>query len=146
MYFHLKGLPIVNLLVERDTYRSYSTEGTLYVDGEHQCYTLELPLGDGLPGSAVPEGTYSVGVYPSPHFGRLMPLLSGIPGRSDIEIHWGNYPDNTRGCILLGSERELNFVSDSRKAFDDFWAKAQGPMERGDCTIQIKNLPEETST
>jgi len=135
----------VNLLVERDTYRSYSTEGKLSIDGVFECFTLELPLGDGMPGSAVPEGTYAVIVYPSPHFGRLMPLLSGVPGRSDIEIHFGNYPDNTRGCILLGESRGLNFVSDSRQAFDDFWAKTQGAMEAGDCTIQIKNLPEETT-
>lgn len=136
----------MNLLVERDTYTSYSTEGELLIDGVFECYTLELPLGDGLPGSAIPEGTYSVGIYQSPHFGRPMPLLAGVPGRSDIEIHFGNYPDNTRGCILLGESRGMNFVSDSLKTFADFWAKTQISMQTGDCTIQIKNLPEETST
>lgn len=132
----------MNLVVERDTFTSYSTEGILYRDGVFEAYTLELPFTDGKPGSAIPLGTYSVATYPSPHFGRLMPILQGVPGRSDIEIHWGNYPDNTRGCILLGDERGLNLLSDSRKTFDNFWAKSQDAMETGNCTIQVKNLIE----
>jgi hypothetical protein len=67
-----------------------------------------------------------------------MPLLVDVPGRSDIEIHWGNTEANTRGCILLGdSIPGANFIGDSRQAFDNFWAKAQGPIERGECDIEI---------
>lgn len=29
------------------------TEGELSINGEFQCYTLELPVRDGLPGSAI---------------------------------------------------------------------------------------------
>ena len=110
----------------------------MYVDGTFEAYSLELPLKDGLPGSAIPPGTYKVTTYPSPHFGRLMPLLQGIPGRSEIEIHFGNFPDETRGCILLGKTQTTDFVGESRAAFDAFWAKAQGPMERGECSITVE--------
>ncbi len=32
-------------------------------------------------------------------------------------MHVGNYPKNSKGCILLGNTRALNFVGESRKAF-----------------------------
>ena len=127
----------MNILVQRDTFTDKSTTGTLYLDGKQFCWTLELPNKDGLPGSCIPQGTYPVTVYPSPKFGRLMPLLQNVPSRSTIEIHWGNYPENTDGCILIGLTRDTDYIGESRMAFDDFWAKVQGPMERGECQITV---------
>ena len=112
--------------------------GRMYVDSQFQAYTLELPKKDGLPGSCIPVGTYPVVAYPSPHFGRTMPLIIGVPGRSKIEIHYGNLPEETRGCILVGQTQEQDFIGNSRAAFDALWAKAQGPMEQGNCTITIE--------
>jgi hypothetical protein len=109
------------------------------MDSAFEAYTLELPIKNGLPGSAIPGGTYSVVTYPSPHFDRLMPLIEGIPGRSDIEIHFGNYESETRGCVLLGETQGPDFVGNSRQAFDDFWTKAQGSMELGECSITIQS-------
>ena len=40
-----------------------------------------------------------------------------VPDRELILMHIGNYPKNSKGCILLGNTRALNFVGDSRKAF-----------------------------
>jgi hypothetical protein len=129
----------VNLALLRDTFTSKSTTGLLSIDQVFFCYTLELPVKDGLPGSAIPQGRYQVTTYPSPHFGRLMPLIL-VPGRSEIEIHFGNYPSDTRGCILLGYTRAPDFIGKSREAFDQFWGvpiRAQGPMERGECFLTI---------
>jgi hypothetical protein len=127
------------LTVERFNFTDKSTIGSLAIDGKSFCWTLELPLGDGGPGSAIPVGTYKVVTYPSPKFGRLMPLLVGVPGRSNIEMHWGNEPENTEGCILLGNSMPgKDFIGDSRQAFDDFWEQAQGPLEAGECTITVK--------
>jgi hypothetical protein len=70
-----------------------------------------------------------------------MPLILDVPDRSNIEIHWGNLPDETRGCILLGDSMPgANFIGKSREAFDNFWAKAQGPIERGECYIEITGV------
>ena len=66
-----------------------------------------------------------------------MPLLMDVPGRSEIEIHFGNTEAQTRGCILLGDTLGKDFIGQSRQAFDNFWAKAQGPIERGECSIEI---------
>jgi len=129
----------MKLLVERDTFTPESTEGSLSIDGEAFCWTLELPVKDGLPGSAIPAGTYPVVVYPSPKFARLMPLISDIPGRSNIEIHWGNDAQDTDGCILLGGSRpNQNFIGKSRQIFDKFWERTQAAMEAGQCEIEIK--------
>ena len=130
--------------LERFSYGIKSTQGQLLVDGAPQCYTLELPYTDGKPGSAIPEGTYPVTVYPSPKFGRLMPLIIGIPGRSQIELHWGNTPADTDGCVLLGKTTSADFIGESREAFDEFWAKVQGALEAGGVTITIKRSFETT--
>jgi len=127
------------LTLERFNFTEKSTIGSLAIDGKDFCWTLELPLKDGSPGSCIPAGTYKVVTYPSPKFGRLMPLLVDVPGRSNIEMHWGNVPENTEGCILLGGTLpQPDFIGNSRMIFDDFWALAQGPMEAGECSITVK--------
>lgn len=130
----------MELTANREWPTGKSTCGTFLIDGKQHGYKLELPLGDGKPGSAIPAGRYKVSVYPSPHFSRLMPLVN-VEGRSEIEIHWGNYPTDTRGCTLLGYTHETDFVGESKKAFDAFWAIAQGPIERGECWITYNDPP-----
>jgi hypothetical protein len=129
----------VQLTLERFNFTDKSTIGSLAIDEKPFCWTLELPIGDGGPGSAIPAGTYKVVTYPSPKFGRLMPLLVDVPGRSNIEMHWGNSPEDTDGCILLGNSMPgTDYIGNSRIAFDDFWEQAQGSMERGECAITVK--------
>ena len=127
----------MELIVTRQRFSELSTQGQLSIDGVFFSYTLELPKKDGLPGSCIPTGRYQVTTYPSPHFGRFMPLINDGPGRSEIEIHWLNTPDETRGCIGIGYTQGENSIGNSREAFDDFWIKAQGPMESGQCWITI---------
>lgn len=128
----------MQLTLQRRWLTPISTCGELFIDGARFSFTLELPIKDGKPGSAIPAGTYKVTTYPSPHFSRLMPLLE-VPGRETIEIHWGNRPVDTRGCILVGNlhSQGADWIGESRLAFDALWAQAQGPMERGECTITL---------
>lgn len=136
----------MELTANREWPTSKSTCGTFLIDGKPFGYKLELPLGDGKPGSAIPAGRYKVSTYPSPHFGRLMPLINFPDGsRTNIEIHWGNFPDNTRGCTLLGYTHETDFIGESKKAFDDFWAIAQDSIERGECWITYNDPPSQDS-
>lgn len=133
-----------------------STLGSLYYDAADEvpaCYTLELPLRNGLPGSAIPDGTYSIILAPSPKFqlaGRTdrwiadyadrMPHIVGIPERSLIMIHWGNLADETNGCVLVGTRAGTNAVFNSRVAFEDIFpriAAATSTPER--CRIKIQS-------
>lgn len=97
------------------------------LDKEHYfCDTLEPTwrnLSDGktrkVPGkTAIPEGCYPVLVSWSPRFKRWLPLVQGVPGFEGIRIHSGNYPDDTQGCILVGKNKVVGMVVDSR-----FWLK-----------------------
>lgn len=132
----------MKLRLERDTFTAISTTGALFIDGAQFCWTLEPVVKDGLPGSAIPEGTYKIELYLSHHFRRIMPLLVDVPNRSEIEIHWGNTADDTRGCILLGGSRPgRDYIGQSRQIWDDFWYKAYSAIQMKDCTIEIVNLP-----
>lgn len=69
-----------------------------------------------------------------------MPLLVDVPGRSEIEIHFGNTPTDSRGCILVGHSAGTDFIGDSRRAFDDLWAMAQGPIEANECWVTVSEV------
>jgi len=116
---------------------------------------LERPAARfGDPHPCIPAGEYRVTVYQSPHFGRLMPLVEDVPGRSGIEIHWGNFVRDFEGCIGVGATRgELPDGSptiwNSRAAFDRLFGQlsaaidaarpGDGDPQPGACTITIRD-------
>jgi hypothetical protein len=124
----------MDLRVIRDVLDQKATEGDFIVNDAFECYTLELPVKDGLPGSAIAPGIYEVTLEPSPKFtashdpwvqkyASLIPHINGIEKRSHILIHWGDFPENTEGCILVGRKRGMDFLSQSRSAFEALHAK-----------------------
>jgi Family of unknown function (DUF5675) len=128
----------LTLLLTRTWLTDESTIGTVYIDAVEQCYSLELPVKDGLPGSAIPRGTYKVITTYSPKFKRNMPLIVDIPNRSDIRIHWGNTAADTDGCILVGTTHPgPDFIGDSRAAFDALYGNLLPAAVSGDCFITI---------
>lgn len=81
-----------------------ATAGLCYVDGVFQCFTLEPPWADNaVDASCIPPGVYPLRFRVSPRFGETFRVES-VPGRSQILFHWGNYPSNTEGCVLIGQE------------------------------------------
>lgn len=74
------------------------------------CEQLE-PLYDTLENAdyLVPALVYRVAVTMSPKFGRLLPVLQLVPGRSGIRFHRGCRPEHSEGCILVSraDEQEL---------------------------------------
>lgn len=129
----------MKLKLQRIHYTQKSTCGELTIDDSREIFahTLELPVKDGLPGSAIPPGTYAVTIYDSPHFGMEVPLLVGIPNRSEIEMHYGNYPTDSRGCILVGFTHDLDVVGESRKAFEALFETIETAARAGECSIEI---------
>jgi hypothetical protein len=68
-----------------------------------RCKTLELPWKDNAPQiSCIPTGTYKVMKRFSPKYGNHFHVL-GVPGRSYILIHQGNFYSEIRGCVLVGA-------------------------------------------
>ena len=127
----------MELILERIAKRKTYTIGHLYIlrqvmdeyrPGEAKdyfCDTLEPTWRDYANGaykvkgrSAIPEGRYAVVISYSPKFGAWLPILLGGPEFNrkwqGIRIHAGNTSEDTEGCILVGKNREVGKVLDSR--------------------------------
>jgi len=86
-------------------------ELTLNKDGEeiYVCCTLEPTWADNKRNiSCIPAGEYNVVPYSSEKYPGTYEV-QGVPGRSKILIHAGNYYTNTKGCILVGQDvKDIN--------------------------------------
>jgi hypothetical protein len=67
--------------------------------------------------TAIPTGTYNVSLYDSPKHGRV-PLLHNVKGFDMIEIHVGNFPKDSLGCLLLGSSFKEDTVKNSKSTVE----------------------------
>ena len=108
----------MKLTLVRHTLTNEYTIGKLYIDKEYFCDTLEdvvRPKGEKVYGkTAIPYGTYEVKWTYSPRFKRYMPLIDNVPGFAGIRIHSGNTAKDTEGCILVGQNKEVGKVLNSR--------------------------------
>ena len=95
------------------------TSGYFAVNGKVVAYALELPWHGNKPLiSSIPDGTYGAVLrYDHPDKWRIE--LTGVPGRSYVQIHTGNTTADSEGCILLGAKLgdDLCSVIDSKKAY-----------------------------
>jgi len=135
------------LEVKREPSAAGCTVGTLHVDGNFECFTLEEVVREvpqlavekwKVPDeTAIPSGTYDVIVDMSAHFQKLLPLLQRVPGFEGVRIHSGNVAADTEGCILVGKRRTADSVLASRAAFNALFAKINAAVARGE-TVQIR--------
>lgn len=124
----------MNILVSRMWFTPQSTIGAMSINlGSLEFYTLEPPVkSDGTKPRCTPDGSYKLKIQWSPHFQRLMPHVLDVPGFQGILLHWGNHPNDTEGCTLVGSERGQDIVTGSRLAFDKLFPLIQEAEERGE--------------
>lgn len=111
----------MKLLLNRLTFTHLSTIGELFVDGLKYAVTLEPAFKtDNTKPRAIPAGTYTVTCRHSPRFERIMPHIEGVPGFDGVLIHWGNFPKDTEGCVLVGNavDPKPDMIDTSRKTFD----------------------------
>jgi hypothetical protein len=82
------------------TYHPRGTNGLLFINGRHACYTIELPWRDNEVGrSCIPEGSYPVVKRFSEKFQNHL-LVTEVPGRTLILFHPANNAiKQLRGCI-----------------------------------------------
>lgn len=109
---------------------SWCTIGALSMPG-FTCSTIELPK-QACCGSKVriPSGRYSLRLFKSPRWGKDVPLLVGVPGRSQIEIHPSNYairPSDgvclLEGCIALGTNPSSVSIDNSTQTWNEFMGR-----------------------
>ena len=149
----------MELILERIAKRKTYTIGHLYIakepDGNNPglgqpltkglqiCDTLEPTWRDYKNGaykvkgrSAIPEGRYAVVISWSPKLGAWLPILLGGPEFNKqwqgIRIHAGNTAKDTQGCILVGQNREVGKVLDSRKWLYELKQKIVEAKDKGE--------------
>jgi hypothetical protein len=117
--------------VKRFHFAEHFTIGKILFDGEDSgLFTLEDKVRQ-IPGmsvvywkvpgeSAIPVGKYKLATRYSPHFKCELPHLLNVDGFEYVLIHWGNKPDDTEGCILVGStwDGHSGFIGASKVAFE----------------------------
>ncbi len=118
----------MNITVQRQWFTDLSTCGTLALDGEFECYTLEPPVRETKP-CCIPAGTYQVALAMSGKFGYVVPCVLDVPGFTAIEIHRGNDAANTDGCCLVGQTYAPDWVGNSADAFSALMAKLRNAAE-----------------
>jgi hypothetical protein len=113
----------MRITVQRTTFTDKSTIGQLLIDDRFFCYTLEdvdRHMEDGgekvYGETAIPRGVYDLTLRDSQKFG-LVPWIKNVPGFEWVLIHWGNKPEDTEGCILVGDEYLSDWISHSRSTF-----------------------------
>jgi hypothetical protein len=136
----------MKLKLVRDRFTEKSTEGNLYIDGQFECYTLEdkdRKIEDAgcsakvYGETCIPRGTYYVTIDWSPHFNRNMPHVNDVPCFEGIRIHVGNRPEDTEGCILVGTKEDDDFIEHSADAFKAFVGKLTLGLKDGPVTLEV---------
>ena len=72
--------------------------------------------------TAIPTGTYNVFITWSPKYKKPMPLLENVKGYSGIRIHSGNTAKDTEGCLIVGKNKEVGKVLESRATYNKLFS------------------------
>ena len=138
----------------RIAFKNTYTIGKLYVDDTYFCDVLE-DVDRGLDSSmtegeilekkvkgqtAIPTGHYVVNITYSPKYKRMMPLLLDVKGYSGIRIHSGNTAKDTEGCLLVGKNKQVGKVLESRDTYKRLFKMMEGQKE---ITIDITRKGED---
>lgn len=116
------------ITVQRKYYKDTYTIGNVYVDGTFFCNSMEdkdrgltqdMSVEDVKKKkvygeTAIPKGTYTVSYTYSNKFKKMMPLINNVKGFEGIRIHSGNTAKDSLGCILLGENKAVGKVLNSR--------------------------------
>ncbi len=132
-----------DVTLQRGEEGDWGTKGYwIVLDTGWHCDTLELPNRGNMPGiSRIPVGGYSCSLIWSQHFQQMLYQVNDVPGRQNVEIHWGNWAgdqakglkSDVRGCCLMG--REYGYlkpypdqlaIMNSRATVQDFIDQMQG--------------------
>lgn len=141
----------MKLTLNRIALRQTYTIGKLYIDGKYFCDTLEDTVRDTNKSgkfdngekkvkgkTAIPYGTYEIKWTYSPRFKKYTPQLMNVPSFEGIRIHSGNSSGHTEGCLLLGENKKVGMVLNSRATIAKFYPIIKDACAKGEVTIEIK--------
>jgi hypothetical protein len=118
------GSMIPSCRIYRHETSGQGTLGLLMINDVIFCATMERPDLQNAPDiSSIPTGQYTCIRVNSGKYGATFEVAN-VHGRSKIRFHWGNFVDETEGCVLLGQSFETmhnrRAVSNSKRTFKKF--------------------------
>lgn len=141
----------MELTLKRIALRPTYTIGKLYIDDAYFCDTLEDTVRDTnksgkfdngeqkIKGkTAIPYGTYEIKWTYSPRFKKYTPQLMNVPSFEGIRVHAGNTSADTEGCLILGENKQVGKVLNSRATINKFYPIIKEACSNGKVTIEIK--------
>ena len=141
----------MELLLKRHSFKSTYTIGKLFVNSKYFCDVIEDTVRDlNMDGdlddsgegkiygkTAIPYGRYEVQVTMSTRFKKLLPILIGVKGFEGIRIHNGNTEQDSLGCLIVGENKEVGKVLNSRVTMDKLMKEFEShKMEKHYITIE----------
>ena len=141
----------MKLTLKRIALRPTYTIGKLYIDDVYFCDTIEDTVRDLNKNgkfdngekkvhskTAIPYGTYEIKWTYSPRFKKYTPQLMNVPSFEGIRIHAGNTSADTEGCLILGKNKQVGKVLNSRATINKFYPRIKNACSNGKVTIEIK--------
>lgn len=138
---------MIKLTLKRRYRGSQYTIGSLYINNQYFCDTLEdrdrglsqqmsldnIKLKKVYGSTAIPTGTYRINMnitsnkfrsrsWAIPYKGKI-PRLLNVPGFDGVLIHPGNTDKDTYGCILVGENKVKGQVINSQNTWKKLMEK-----------------------
>lgn len=142
---YFKTLKDMELTLKREVFTDESTIGSLSIDGTFECFILEdkdRGLTDAMLLSeivatkvygvtAIPYGRYEIDWTLSNRFKIFMPILKNVKGYEGIRIHKGNTSIDSLGCLICGTRKKNNMVTESTMATKKLYDKIESAKKQG---------------
>lgn len=141
----------MKLTLKRIALRPTYTIGKLYIDDVYFCDTIEDTVRDLNKNgkfdngekkvhskTAIPYGIYEIKWTYSPRFKKYTPQLMNVTSFEGIRIHAGNTSADTEGCLILGKNKQVGKVLNSRDTINKFYPIIKEACSNGKVTIEIK--------
>lgn len=141
----------MKLTLKRIALRPTYTIGKLYIDDVYFCDTIEDTVRDLNKNgkfdngekkvhskTAIPYGIYEIKWTYSPRFKKYTPQLMNVPSFEGIRIHAGNTSADTEGCLILGENKQVGKVLNSRATINKFYPIIKEACSNENVTIEIK--------
>lgn len=130
----------MDLTLNRSEFRPDGIFGSISDQhGKIVCSTLEhaYTKGDGVWYPKIPKGEFRcmLGQHRLASMTHAFETyeIIGVPGHTNLLFHWGNFNNDSEGCILVGelvAHRTIgsDMITQSKKAFADFIALQSGTL------------------
>lgn len=141
----------MNIVLKRIALRDTYTIGKLYINNKYICDTVEDKVRDINKNgvfdngekkvygeTAIPYGTYEVKWTYSNRFKKYMPEILNVPNFSGIRIHSGNTAADSLGCIIVGENKAVGKVLNSRATVNKLYPIIEKGCKEGKVTITIE--------